>query len=59
MNAGEFNAPTNPTAVYGSDATSTYASNELRNHEVAYITTIGLYDQHNRLLAVGRMAKPL
>jgi hypothetical protein len=59
MNSGDFNSPTNPTAVYGSSSTATYASNELRNADVAYITTIGLYDAHNRLLAVGKMAKPL
>lgn len=59
MNAGDFNSPTNPTAVYGSDADSTHESNQLRFADTAYITTIGLYDAQNRLLAVGKLAKPL
>lgn len=59
MGNGEFNSPTNPSAVYGSDASSTSGSNEIRHPGLAYVTSIGLYDDKNRLLAIARLAKPL
>jgi hypothetical protein len=59
IGAGEYNSPTNPTAVYGSDATPVYASNELRTVGLAYISTVGLYNDENELLAIGRLANPL
>ena len=52
-----FNFSNNPTFVTGSTGTFRHAS-MLRNPSV-YITTIGMYDTNNRLLAVAKLSKPL
>lgn len=52
-----FNFSNNPTFVTGSTGTFKHAS-MLRNPSV-YITTIGMYDTDNRLLAVAKLSKPL
>lgn len=52
-----FNFSNNPTFVTGSTGTFAHAS-MLRNPSV-YITTIGMYDNNNRLLAVAKLSKPL
>lgn len=52
-----FNFSNNPTFVTGSTGTFRFAS-MLRNPSV-YITTIGMYDDNNRLLAVAKLSKPL
>jgi len=52
-----FNFSNNPTFVTGSSGTFAHAS-MLRNPSV-YITTIGMYDNNNRLLAVAKLSKPL
>ena len=52
-----FNFSNNPTFVTGSTGTFLHAS-MLRNPSV-YITTIGMYDERNRLLAVAKLSKPL
>lgn len=52
-----FNFSNNPTFVSGSTGTFRHAS-MLRNPSV-YITTIGMYDANNRLLAVAKLSKPL
>ena len=53
----QFNFTNNPTFVTGSAGSFRHAS-MLRNPSV-YITTIGLYDPNNRLLAVAKVSKPL
>lgn len=57
---GEMLGSTNPTAIWGSDSSSTHPSNELRRTNFfPYITTIGLYDDQNRLLVIGKLARPI
>lgn len=53
----QFNFSNNPTFVTGSSGTFAFAS-MLRNPSV-YITTIGMYDDKNRLVAVAKLSKPL
>jgi hypothetical protein len=53
----QFNFSNNPTFVTGSSGTFLHAS-MLRNPSV-YITTIGMYDDRNRLVAVAKLSKPL
>ena len=53
----QFNFSNNPTFVTGSTGTFLHAS-MLRNPSV-YITTIGMYDDMNQLLAVAKLSKPL
>lgn len=53
----QFNFSNNPTFVTGSTGTFLHAS-MLRNPSV-YITTIGMYDDRNRLVAVAKLSKPL
>ena len=53
----EFNHTLNPTALTGSD-------NRVRNELTGsafqpYITTVGLYNDSNELIAVGKLGKPL
>lgn len=52
-----FNFSNNPTFVTGSTGNFRFAS-MLRNPSV-YITTIGMYDDNNRLVAVAKLSKPL
>lgn len=52
-----FNFSNNPTFVSGSTGAFRHAS-MLRNPSV-YVTTIGMYDVNNRLLAVAKLSKPL
>lgn len=53
----QFNYSNNPTFVTGSYGTFRWSA-MLRNPQV-YITTIGLYDDNNRLLAVAKLSRPL
>lgn len=53
----QFNFSNNPTFITGSQGVFRHAS-MLRNPSV-YITTIGLYDNGNRLVAVAKLSKPL
>lgn len=52
-----FNFTNNPTFVTGSNGSFVFSS-MIRNPSV-YITTIGLYDDVNRLVAVAKLSKPL
>lgn len=52
-----FNFSNNPTFVTGSTGTFRHAS-MLRNPSV-YLTTIGMYDDNNRLVAVAKLSQPL
>ena len=53
----QFNFSNNPTFVTGSTGAFRFSS-MLRNPSV-YITTIGMYDDMNRLVAVAKLSKPL
>jgi len=53
----QFNFTNNPTFVTGSNGSFLHSS-MLRNPSV-YITTIGMYDQMNRLVAVAKLSQPL
>lgn len=53
----QFNFSNNPTFVTGSSGVFRHAS-MLRNPSV-YITTIGMFDPNNRLVAVAKLSKPL
>ena len=57
VNNREFNFSNNPTFVSGSVGMFRHAS-MLRNPSV-YITTVGLYDNSNRLLAIAKLSRPL
>lgn len=59
MKESEFNLSYNPSLVTGS-----YASGSLRSFATGsffepYVTTIGLYNDQNELLAVAKLAKPI
>ena len=53
----QFNFSNNPTFTTGSYGAFRWSA-MLRNPQV-YITTIGLYDDNNRLLAVAKLSRPL
>lgn len=57
----DFNYTNNPTFVSdGSDnkTKGTIIYQELINNPKTYITTIGLYNENNELLAIGKLSKP-
>jgi len=53
----QFNFSNNPTYVSGSNGTFVHSS-MLRNPSV-YVTSIGMYDDQNRLLAIAKLSQPL
>ena len=53
----QFNFSNNPTFVTGSSGQFLHSS-MLRNPSV-YVTTIGMYDPQNRLVAVAKLSRPL
>jgi len=54
--AGKFNYSTNPTYVTGG---ACVVKNIASDQPVSYITTIGLYNANNELLAVAKLSEPL
>ena len=52
----EFNFSNNPTFVTGSDK---QIVDDLYNEPLSYITTIGLYNDRNELLAVAKTSRPI
>jgi hypothetical protein len=52
----EYNYTSNPTII---DASGSLIYNELIYSPVTYITTVGLYNDSNELLAVAKLSKPL
>lgn len=52
----EFNFSNNPTFTTGSDGT--FAQSTFENDPKTYITTIGLYNDANELLAVAKLSQP-
>ena len=53
----KFNFSNNPTFFTASDGSLTNAS--FKNDPKAYITTVGLYNDNNELLAVAKLSKPI
>ena len=53
----KFNFSNNPTFFTASDGSLTNAS--FKNDPKAYITTVGLYNATNELLAVSKLSKPI
>ena len=54
--AGEFNHSQNPSFFTGSNAE--LVNNSFKREPTTYITTVGLYNDNNELLAVAKMSKP-
>ena len=55
--AGDFNFSGNPTFITGSDGELYQATFE--GNPQTFITTVGLYDNSQNLVAVGRLSKPV
>ncbi len=53
----EFNYSENPSFISGSTGEVIY--DEFINHPQVYVTTIGMYNDSNELLAVAKMSRPL
>ena len=53
----EFNYTENPTFISGSTGEVIY--DEFINHPQTYITTVGMYNDSNELLAVAKLSRPL
>ena len=53
---GEFNYSTNPSVITGSGE---LIHNVMINSPQAYVTTVGLYNDNNDLLAVAKLSRPL
>ena len=56
VNENEFNFTQNPSAASGS--TGYYNSNITGSSFAPYVTTVGLYNAANQLLAVGKLSQP-
>jgi hypothetical protein len=52
----EFNFSNNPTYVSGSDK---QIIDSLYNEPITYISTVGLYNENNELLAVAKTSRPV
>lgn len=60
LNEDEFNFTSNATIRQNNDENSEVPKAFVSNPYFApYITTVGLYDQHARLLAIGKLATPI
>jgi hypothetical protein len=53
---GEFNYTTNPSII---DSNGNLLYNTLIDNPQTYITTVGMYNDNNELLAVAKLSKPL
>ena len=53
----ELNYSTNPTTITGENGT--IASNLTGSEFTPYVTTIGLYNDYNELVAVGKLGQPI
>lgn len=53
----EFNYTENPSFISGSTGDIIYS--DFINNPVTYITTVGMYNDNNELLAVAKLSKPL
>lgn len=59
IGAGELNTSTNPSARYATGSDETHSEDMLRNTDVSFLTTIGLYNDENELIVIGKLANPL
>ena len=58
LRENEFNATLNPSAISGSNTGVVY--NFITSSEFGpYVTTVGLYNEQQQLLAIGKLAQPL
>ena len=57
MNNADFNYSNNPSYVTGSDFQ--IANTGYWTDPVSYITTVGLYNANQELLAVAKLSKPI
>jgi|9_EtaG_2_1085328.scaffolds.fasta_scaffold00044_6 hypothetical protein len=57
IDAGDFNLTTNHSAL--KDDNETYLSHVTSSNFQPYVTTIGLYNKHAELLAIGKLANPI
>ena len=55
--SSEFNYSENPSYISGSTGEVLYST--FINNPQSYITTVGLYNDNNELLAVAKLSKPL
>jgi hypothetical protein len=53
----EYNYSNNPT--FSNTSTGVLVQSEFKNDPKVYITTIGLYNDSNELLAVAKLSKPV
>ena len=56
INHNDYNYSTNPTYLSGSKIV---VKTKTTDEPVAYITTVGLYNDNNELLATGKLSEPL
>jgi hypothetical protein len=59
----DFNYSNNPTYVYDGTEDNIHAKGTIRNEDFisdprTYITSVGLYNQNNELVAVGKLSRP-
>ena len=54
---GEYNFSNNPSFATGSDGKFTQST--FVNDPKVYITTVGLYNENQELLAVAKLSKPI
>ena len=55
----EFNYSLNPTTISGSSNDGTVYNYVTSSFFSPYVTTVGMYNNNNELLAVGKLAQPL
>jgi hypothetical protein len=55
--SNEFNYSENPSYISSTNGSLTWA--DFANNPISYITTVGLYNDNNELLAVAKLSRPL
>ena len=58
INENEFNFTLNPTVISGSTDGTVY-NFVTSSYFAPYVTTVGLYDEYQNLLAIGKLSQPL
>ena len=59
INEDEFNYSLNPTTISGSSNDGTVYNFVTSSYFSPFVTTVGMYNNDNELLAVGKLAQPL
>ena len=59
VQSGEYNFTSNPTFISGSAVDGIFRFQSMIGDPQVYITTVGLYNNNNELLAVAKLSKPL